>query len=301
MRRVCLIAMLVLAAAWAGGQQSGTPKPAPATGAPSANAPIKVYSPSSDVKAPRLLALDPPPALAKDCANHVEGEALLSLLVDTGGRARNVMFLKPAGSAVDRFAVQIASQDRFAPGMLDGNPVVVAESMRVKVEMCDETKADKGGNLALTTRLRSLPRQKLEKPKDPPEEAILTPLHADRGFTRTVRRPDFFGTGVSAPVVLYSQDAPYVPAQAGSKITGECELGLVVDVHGLPEDIHVIKSIDPGLDLSAMLSVNMYRFFPAIRNGEEPVPAAIVVSVDFAPPGSHPVKVAAAAADDQEP
>jgi TonB family protein len=301
MRRICLIAMLVLAADGAGGQQSGAPKPVSAAGASSATARVKIYSPSSSVKAPRLLPLDPPPALTKDCEKNAEGEALLSILVDTSGRARNVMFLKPAGSAVDRFAIQIASQDRFAPGTLDGEPVVVAESLRVKVEMCDETRVDKGGNLALNTRLKSLPRQKLEKPKDPPEEAILAPLHAKGGVTRTVRRPDFFGTDVSAPVILYSQDAPYMPARAGTQISGECKLGLVVDAHGLPEDIHVLKSIDPGLDLSAVLAVNMYRFFPAIRNGEEPVPAAIVVSVEFAPPGSHKDKVATAADDGQEP
>ena len=286
MRWLCMIAIVALAGNLAGAQQSGASQQAAAAGAATEPAAVKVYAPSSEVKAPRLLPLDPPPELTKDCEHHSEGEALLSLLVDTSGRARNVMFLKPAGSAADRFAVQIASQDRFEPGTLDGKPVVVAGSLRVKLETCDMAETAQAGNLALKSRLRSLPHQKLEKPRDPPEEAILAPLKdSASGTRRTVRRPDFFGPDVSAPVMLYSVDAAYTPAQKGKQITGECKLGLLVDDHGLPQDIHVIKSVDPGLDLSAMLAVDKYRFFPAIRNGKEPVPSAIVVSVKFAPPG----------------
>jgi TonB family protein len=286
MRCAYLIGVLGLAAELVAGQQSGTPRQAAANPAPTAARAVKVYEPSSKVKAPRLLPLNPAPKLTKDCEQHAKGEALLSLLVDTSGRARNVMFVKPAGSPVDRFAIQFASQDRFEPGTLDGKPVVVAEALRIKMETCEMPEATRGKSIALKTLLTSLPRQKLEKPKDPPEAAILTPLDKGSKYTRTVRRPDFFGTDVSAPVILYSQGAAYVPAREGTQITGVCQLGLVVDEHGLPQDIRVIKSLDPGLDLSAMLAVNMYRFFPAIRNGEEPVPASIVVSVQFSPPGA---------------
>lgn len=286
MRCAYLMGVLALAAELVAGQQGGTPGQAEGKPAPSLAGAVKVYEPSSNVKAPKLLPLDPAPELTKECKQHSEGEALLSLLVDTSGRARNVMFVKPAGSPVDRFAIQFASQDRFEPGTLDGKPVVVAEALRIKLETCDVQQAAQGKSIALKTLLKSLPRQKLEKPKDPPEAAILTPLDKGSKYTRKVRRPDFFGSNVSAPVILYSQDAAYVPAREGTQITGECQLGLVVDEHGLPEDIRVIKSLDPGLDLSAMLAVNMYRFFPAIRNGEEPVPASIVVSVQFSPPGA---------------
>lgn len=306
MRWVCLIAVLLgVPAGFADGQQSGsarasaaaagapaasTPAPAASTSAPlpavPVAAPVKVYAPSSAIKEPRLLPLATPPTISKDCKQHDDGEVLLSLLVDTEGRARNVMFLKPAGSALDRIAIQIAGEDRFEPGTLDGKPVVVAEALRIKLKGCTSAQTEKGG-VALKWMLTSLPNQKLEKPKDPPEEAMLTPAEdEDSGAGPVVKRADFFGAQVSAPVILYSQDAAYLPAKEGTQITGTCELGLVVDRHGLPEDIHVIKSIDPGLDLSAMLAVNMYRFFPAIRNGEEPVRAAIVVSVNFSPPGA---------------
>ena len=285
MGRVWLIAMLLaMPANLARGQQSGNAKPAEPK-KPQAT-PVKVYAPSSEVKAPKLLPIDPPPTITKDCKMHTEGEVLLSLLVDTAGAARNVMLLRPAGSNVDRFAVIIAGQDRFQPGTLDGKPVVVAEALRIKLKTCDSTVPEKNRAVELKSVLGSMPRQKLEKPKNPPEAAILAPVNGEGSdLERVVRRPDFFGNGVTAPVLLYSQDAAYLPAKKGAQIKGECKLGLIVDRHGLPQGNHVIMSLDAGLDVSAIMAVNMYRFFPAIRDGEEPVPAAIVVSVKFAPPG----------------
>jgi TonB family protein len=56
-----------------------------------------------------------------------------------------------------------------------------------------------------------------------------------------------------------------------------------VDANGMPENVRVLKSLDPGLDRSALDAVGMYRFFPAIEN-EHPVSAAIVVDINFAPP-----------------
>ncbi len=285
MRRSYLIAVIVaMPAIMATGQQGGSVRP-------SGLVAVSVHAPSSQIKEPRLLPLNPPLKLARDCDRRADGEVVVSLLVDTKGRSRNVMFVQPAGSAIDRIAIQIASRDRFEPGTLDGKPVVVAENLRIKLETCDSEMANKAGSIALHSVLRSIPRQKLEKPEDPPEEAILTPA-SGVGSKRdgVVRRPDFFGGAVSAPVILYSQDAEYLPAQNRSQIAGVCQVGLVVDEHGLPENVHVIKSIDPGLDLSAVQAVSMYRFFPAIRNGEEPVPAAIVVSVSFTPPKARSTK-----------
>jgi hypothetical protein len=127
MRWVCLIAVLVLAVDFAGGQQSGSARasaaatggqavPATAGGtAKPGRAPVKVYEPSSTVKEPRLLPLTSPPLVSKNCIQRSEIEVLLSLLVDADGKPRNVMFLKPAGSELDRTAIDIAGHDRFLP------------------------------------------------------------------------------------------------------------------------------------------------------------------------------------------
>lgn len=305
MRRMWLFAVVALAAACARGQQANAGEkavrgpaadvklPAADAGAVAAAAAgksalaagtVKVYEPRKPVVEPRLLPWTDLPGFPKHCTDTSVGESELSLLVDTEGRPRNVMFLKPSGTMADRFAITIANRDRFAPGTLNGKPVVVAESLEIKMEACIGLSKNEAGKMERGWLLKSAPRQKLKKPKNPPQVAELAPLNAPHGESEKVhlvKRPDFFGNGESAPVLLHSEYANYTPSRPGTK--GTCEVSLVVDSHGLPEDLHVLKKLDPGLDMSALQAVENYRFFPAIK-GDKPVPAAVVVSVDFAPP-----------------
>jgi len=295
MRYVWLLTIFVLSAGYAAGQQSneqapGVGSPAAAAGAaavaasPAALPPgtVQVYLPHSPVKPPRLLPPAEPLDFPKHCTDTSVGESELSLLIDTEGRARNIMFLRPSGTLADRFAIIIAGRDRFAPGTLNGKPVVVAEALQIKSEACIGLETDASGKMVPNWLLKSPPKQKLKKPKNAPQVAELAPLKkADEEITRTVRRPDFFGEGESAPVLLYSEYADYTPSQPGTE--GACEVALVVDEHGLPQDLHVLKKLDPGLDRSALDAVEKYRYFPAIR-GNKPVSAALAVRVEFAPP-----------------
>jgi TonB family protein len=288
MQRTGLVAVLViLAAGYACGQQATAPSKAAGSAAAAAKSgdKVTVYLPKSPVKEPQLLPMANLPAISKKCSDPWSGEPELSLLVDTEGRPRNVMFLKPVGSVVDRLAVAIAKADRFTPGTLNGKPVVVAESLKVKIEACAAGEKRVAAGVEQSWELKSLPKQKLQKPKDPPQVAELAPLEIPQSqIMRKVDRPDFFGNGESAPVLLYSQYASYTPSRAEERIKGVCQVSLVVDPNGLPEDLHVLKGIDPGLDMSALLAVERYRFFPAIKD-DKPVPAAVVVSVNFVPPG----------------
>jgi TonB family protein len=293
MRGAWLAVVIGLAAGYAGGQpvskgETSVKTPAAATGAATAGSsvlpaePVKVYEPRKPVVEPRLLPLSDAVDFPKNCGYSWSGQSELSLLVDTKGRARNVMFLKPSGTMADRFAVIIVKRDRFQPGTLQGKPVVVAETLEISMEACVEHSETATGQVLSGWYLKSSPRQKLKRPKNPPQVAELAPLQAAEKETgRKVTRPDFFGNGESAPVLLYSGYANYTPSRPGTK--GTCEVSLVVDAHGLPEDLHVLKKLDPGLDRSAVDAVENYRFFPAIKN-DEPVPAAVVVSVDFSPP-----------------
>lgn len=303
MRWLWLLTMFALAAGSASGQAGSATQ---ASGTPAANAPassataaaaaggsalapttvnsgtVKVYEPRKPVTEPRLLPPAEPLDVPKNCTDNMEGESELSLLVDTNGRPRNLMFLRPSGTIADRFAIVIANRDRFAPGTLNGEPVVVAETLDVRMEACIGMEKDAAGKTEPGWLLKAEPKQKLKKPKNPPQVAHLAPPNAPvAAKVRMVRRPDFFGNGESAPVLIYSEYADYTPTHPGKK--GTCEVSLVVDAHGLPENLHVLKKLDPGLDKSALAAVEKYRFFPAIK-ADEPVPAAVVVSVDFAPP-----------------
>jgi TonB family protein len=241
-----------------------------------------VYAPKSGVIAPRLLPMNHPLVWTKRCINNLDDEVELSLLVDTSGMARNIMFLRPTGSAFDSNAIQLAGVDRFEPGTLDGKPVVVAQTLKMQLETCVSQSKDDAGEIEYGRIFRSPPHQSLGKPKNPPQEAVLAPLDASKDeIKRKVTRPDYFSATKSAPVLIYSADADYTPAK--HDVSGVCKVSLVVDAHGMPENVRVLKSLDTGLDRSAAAAVEKYRFFPAIQD-EQPVPAAIVVDVSFAPP-----------------
>jgi len=280
---------LMLAVACCFAQQSDNPQPQQPPQEPSrpADSPrdrVTVYAPHSGVKSAVLLPLHAVPAEIKKCGIQLDGEVLLSLLVDTNGMARDIMFQNPGGSDLDRFAIALAKLDRFQPGTLDGKPVVVAETLRLSIESCVVTSKDDAGNTNTRRLIKNIPHQKLEKPRNPPHEAVLAPIEVPNSeITRTVTRTDYFGTTRSSPVIIYSAYAPYTPSKKGAQISGVCKLSLVVDANGLPQSVRVLKPLDPGLDQAALIAVNSYRFFPAIED-EEPVPSAIVISVNFAPP-----------------
>ena len=293
LRSISFVLFVMLATASLGAQQTSTPQPPPSQPPPPDSsqqvAPprdrVKVYAPRSGVKPAKVIAMDPLPQRVKKCANHREGEVVLSLIVDTKGRARNIMFQSVDGSDLDRFAISIASLDQFLPGTLDGKPVVVAESLRIYLETCVVITGDPTGKIGARQVLKSVPLQHIEKPKNPPEEVVFAPAEVpDSELDRKVSRPDYFGTSKSAPVLLYSANAQYTPMHGTMQIRGICKISLVVDPFGLPENPRVLKSLDPGLDVSALAAVNDYRFFPAIED-EEPVSAAVVVDVNFTPPG----------------
>lgn len=264
--------------------QGKSPAAQVAAAASSAPAPetVTVYEPHKPVIGPRLLPPPQPLEFPKNCMDTSVGQAELSLLVDTNGRTRNIMFLRPSGTLADQFAITIASRDRFAPATLNGKPVVVAETLDITMKACVGEVPNAAGKLERGWLLKAPPHQKLKKPKNPPQVAKLAPLNAPESkVAGMVRRPDFFGNGESAPVLIYSDYANYTPVHPGTK--GTCEVSLVVDAHGLPQDVQVLKKLDPGLDVAALEAVEHYRFFPAIKD-DKPVPAAVVVSVDFAPP-----------------
>lgn len=287
-RSVLIVFVVMLATVSAGSQASNPPQP-PAQAQPqqkTAAQPerVKVYDFRSGVVPPKLLPMDPPIPWTKKCINDWDDEVELSLLVDTAGKPRNIMFLHPSGSAMDRVALEVAGYDQFQPATFDGKPVVVAVSLRLKLKTCvDESWAAPGKPVFART-FRAEPSQKIIKPRNPIQEAVLAPLEtpATEINHKKVARTEYFGNGKSAPVLIYSVDARYTPSKPGA-ITGICKVSLIVDANGLPENVRVLKSLDPGLDLSALEAVKLYRFFPAIED-EHPVPAAIVVDVSFAPP-----------------
>ncbi len=70
------------------------------------------------------------------------------------------------------------------------------------------------------------------------------------------------GSKVSAPVPLDRPDATYTESARMKGITGVCLVRLIVDADGIPQNVHVVVSLEPGLDQKAVEAVKHYRFSP---------------------------------------
>jgi TonB family protein len=244
---------------------------------------VKVYTVGPGVTPPEFLPASLPPIPAKKCENKADGRVEISLLVDTAGRPRNLMFTHPLGNDLDKLALQIVAADRFGPATNNGAPVVMAESAEVSIQACAELdRTDAKGKIYSIT-LRSQPVQKFRVLPHPPEEAVFTSGTLSRqGPSGAALVKVRKGGKTTAPVPLNTIEAPYTPEALKAGINGACLVSLIIDTQGMPQDLQMVRSLDPGLDQNAITSVSKYRFKPAMSDGE-PVPVRITVEVNFRP------------------
>ena len=88
------------------------------------------------------------------------------------------------------------------------------------------------------------------------------------------------GGGVSAPVAIVKPEPEYSEEARKAKWQGAVMLSLVVDEHGVPQDIKVVKSLGLGLDQKAIEAVQKWRFKPGLKDGK-PVPVWANIEVNF--------------------
>jgi periplasmic protein TonB len=88
------------------------------------------------------------------------------------------------------------------------------------------------------------------------------------------------GGGVSPPVLIYSVDAEFSDEARRAKYQGVSVVSLIVDAHGLPQRIRVVRKLGMGLDEKAVEAVRQYKFKPSTYQGK-PVPVEITIEVNF--------------------
>jgi len=88
------------------------------------------------------------------------------------------------------------------------------------------------------------------------------------------------GGGISAPQAIATPDPEYTEEARNAKTQGTCILWLIVDDHGNPRDIRVVRGLGYGLDAKAIEAVKQWRFQPAEKDGH-PVNVQISVEVGF--------------------
>lgn len=88
------------------------------------------------------------------------------------------------------------------------------------------------------------------------------------------------GGGVTAPQVIHSVEPEFSDLARQNKYQGVVSIQLIVDPHGNPVNIRVVRHLGMGLDEKAIEAVRQYKFKPAMYQGQA-VPVQILVDVDF--------------------
>jgi periplasmic protein TonB len=88
------------------------------------------------------------------------------------------------------------------------------------------------------------------------------------------------GGGVSSPAVLSKVEPEYSEEARKAKWQGVVVLQIVVDEHGMPQAMRVMRSLGLGLDQKALEAVGKWRFKPGMKDGK-PVPVIATVEVNF--------------------
>lgn len=88
------------------------------------------------------------------------------------------------------------------------------------------------------------------------------------------------GGDVKAPVVIERVQPTYPNDYRMARVSGLVIVEVAVTATGAIENVAILKSLGPEMDLSARRAVRQWKFQPATRNGE-PVPALVNVTINF--------------------
>jgi protein TonB len=88
------------------------------------------------------------------------------------------------------------------------------------------------------------------------------------------------GGGVSAPSIIYKVEPEYSEEARKAKFQGTVLLFVVVDEHGNPRDIKILRPLGLGLDQKAIEAVEKWKFSPGKKDGK-PVPVQAQIEVNF--------------------
>jgi TonB family protein len=181
-------------------------------------------------------------------------------------------------------AMRILEEDSFRPGTLKGEPVEVRLVAHVSIEGCLAMKKGADGSLTQVFRLRAQPVQTFgERPKTAISEQEAEKIDAAKAYLAAEAGspgPSKVGNGVSAPVPLNFVEAEFSDEARRKHIEGVCLVTLIVDTHGNPVNLRVVRALGYGLDEEALKAVRKYHFKPAMKAGV-PVPVMITVEVNF--------------------
>ncbi len=82
----------------------------------------------------------------------------------------------------------------------------------------------------------------------------------------------------TAPALLYKVEADYTAEARSKGIEGATRLYTEISKDGVPSNIRVVKSLDPGLDAKAVQALKQWRFRPGEKDGK---PISVSATIEF--------------------
>jgi TonB family protein len=178
-------------------------------------------------------------------AAGVQGSVILKAVVSKAGTVDSLQVVS-GPPALTTSAIDAVKRWKYSPYLLNGQPTDVQTTIAVNYTLDDAGRSNGPGS-------------------------------QDTAADLTPRK---IGGNVSAPMVIYQVDPEYTPEARNARFGGVVLVNLVVDQQGVPQNVHVLRSLGMGLDAKALEAVKQYRFRPAMEDGK-PVPVQLNIEVNF--------------------
>jgi TonB family protein len=265
-----------LSATFAAGQEPAALTPKPAI-APPANVTIHYAGPG--VTAPELYPAGVSISLPRHCV-QIDGVVKLSAVVDENGIPRSIQTLHSDDARLGNFALEFVAAQRFKPGTYNGAQAAVAIAVTAALHTCAPPMKRKIAQDNATLTLSSHPFLGIDiltPPAGSPETTNPVPAASISSSVAT----DQGGGRISAPTPILQPNPQYSKAAREKKIAGTCLIGATIDAYGVPQNVHVVESLEPSLDHNSIEAIETWRFNPALQDRSVPVSFEVTIAVTF--------------------
>jgi len=272
-RRHSLLVLAICSLMPSGAPGQQTPPPSPAS--PDSNLPppnwVKLYSREQVITGPTLI--ESATSLQSECKGRKrDGKVAFSLVVDSAGLPRNVIFERALANEIDLLGLNWMLNATFKPAMFQDAPVAMGQRVEMRLQACAEEKKDQSGKYSADLRLRFPPEEKFEDWQHSPAQANLAPIPMPPGI-QAEQKPA--GNNFTPPKFLIHPPPPDANGHSGS-----FSLLVRIDEHGIPHIQQTLKSTDPQLLSAVMQCIRNFRHQPALNDGM-PVPAIVTDGLDI--------------------
>ena len=199
----------------------------------------------------------------KHC-DELDGVVKFAGVVDTSGIPHELKTIEASDRRLIDFATEVVEAQRFKPGILNGAPTAVAIELTVGLHTCAQPEKHLADGDFYQFTLRAHPMIALTVVAPPSEQQTAS------ASPTLVATAEQVGGKISAPIPVVLPD-PAIPVSGKLPKRGFCFLGVTIDTNGIPQNIHVIRGLEPELDSYVMEAVKNWRFKPALRDDRSPV------------------------------